>query len=55
MTSDKFTKEEDKRFTLRINRKIFKLVENEAEKERRSVGRQIEAILAQHFDNENKE
>ena len=50
MTSDKFTKEEDKRFTLRINKKIFKLVENE-----RSVGRQIEAILAQHFDNENKE
>lgn len=55
MASDKFTKEEDKRFTLRINKKIFKLVENEAKKERRSVGRQIEAILAQHFDNENKE
>ncbi|MCH5379861.1 hypothetical protein [Limosilactobacillus reuteri] len=55
MAEDKFTKEEDKRFTLRINKEIFKKVEIEASKERRSVGRQIEAILANHFDSENKE
>ena len=55
MAIDKFTKEEDKRFTLRIDKDIFKLVEQEAKNERRSVCRQIEAILAQHFDNKNKE
>ena len=55
MASDNFTKEEDKRFTLRINKHIFKMVEDEAKQERRSVGRQIEVILAKHFDSENKE
>ncbi|MCR1879131.1 hypothetical protein [Limosilactobacillus reuteri] len=55
MSIDKFTKEEDKRFTLRINKNIFEKVEREAKDERRSIGRQIEAILAQHFDNKNKE
>ncbi|MBB1086687.1 hypothetical protein [Limosilactobacillus fastidiosus] len=55
MADDKFTKEEDKRFTLRINKDIFEMVEREAKEERRSIGRQIEFILAQHFDSENKE
>lgn len=55
MADDKFTKEEDKRFTLRINKGIFEMVEREAKEERRSIGRQIEFILAQHFDSENKE
>jgi len=49
--SDIYTKEEDKRFTLRINREIFKLLEESAIKDKRSVGKQIEYIMEKYFEN----
>ena len=55
MTDDQFTRPEDKRFTLRINRDIFDKVQQEAKLQRRSVGRQIEFILAEHFRNKKKQ
>ena len=55
MTNSKdHTREEDKRFTLRIERELFKKVEEQAQIDRRSVGREIEAILAAYFESKNK-
>ena len=47
--ADKFTREEDKRFTLRIDRELFATIEKSAKDNKRSIGREIEFILAQHF------
>jgi len=47
--SDKFTREGDKRFTLRIDKDLFKLLEDSAAKDKRSIGRQIEYIIEQYF------
>lgn len=47
--SDKFTREEDKRFTLRIDKQLFDLVEKSAKENKRAIGREIEFILEQYF------
>jgi hypothetical protein len=52
---DKYTKETDKRFTLRMNAELFEFVRQEAEKNKRSTGKEIEFILEQHFQNAPKE
>ena len=50
-TTDKYTREEDRRFTLRIDKNLFKLIEESAVKDKRSIGRQIEFILEKYFQN----
>lgn len=42
---DKYTREEDKRFTLRINKELFAKLEESARKHKRAIGREIEYIL----------
>lgn len=42
---DPYTKEGDTRFTLRIPEELLELVKVEAEKNKRSTGKQIEFIL----------
>ncbi|HFE9852883.1 TPA: hypothetical protein ACGBG5_003435 [Enterococcus faecalis] len=48
-TEDKFTREEDKRFTLRIDKQLFDIVEKSAKNNKRAIGREIEFILEQYF------
>ena len=48
-TNDRYTREGDKRFTLRINAELFKLVSTSAKKDKRPIGRQIEFILEKYF------
>lgn len=50
---DKYTREEDKRFTLRIDKQLFTLVENSAKENKRAVGREIEFILEQYFQSKS--
>lgn len=50
--NDRYTREEDKRFTLRINKELFEIIETSAKKNKRAIGREIEFILEQHFYNE---
>ena len=47
--SDDFTRDSDKRFTLRIDKKLFEIVKQSAHDNKRSIGKQIEFILDQHF------
>ena len=42
---DAFTRDEDSRFTLRINTEILEAIKEEATKNKRSTGKQIEFIL----------
>ena len=42
---DAYTRDEDSRFTLRINSDILKAIKEEAAKNKRSTGKQIEFIL----------
>lgn len=51
--SDKFTREGDKRFTLRIDKDLFAIIEKSAKDNKRSIGREIEFILDQHFQKNN--
>ncbi|MCZ8510481.1 hypothetical protein [Clostridioides difficile] len=46
---DIYTREEDKRFTLRINKLLFEKIEQLAQKDKRSIGREIEFILEKYF------
>lgn len=48
---DTYTRESDKRFTLRIDKELFKKIETSAKKDKRAIGREIEFILAQYFEN----
>ncbi|ABE99520.1 TPA: hypothetical protein KRJ43_002745 [Clostridioides difficile] len=47
---DIYTREEDKRFTLRINKLLFEKIEQLAQKDKRSIGREIEFILEKYFE-----
>lgn len=42
---DAYTRDEDSRFTLRINTEILEAIKKEAQKNKRSTGKQIEFIL----------
>ena len=54
--ADKYTREEDKRFTLRIDKELFATIEKSAKANKRSIGREIEFILDRHFnENSHKE
>lgn len=51
MTKKDFTRDSDKRFTLRMDKDLFDIVTQSAKENKRSVGREIEYILEQHFKN----
>jgi len=48
-TVDKYTREGDKRFTLRIDKDLFKSLEDLAVKDKRSIGKQIEFIIERYL------
>lgn len=52
---DTYTRESDKRFTLRIEKELFTKIEEAATKDKRSIGREIEFILAQYFETKNNQ
>lgn len=51
---DAYTRDEDSRFTLRINSDILEAIKKEAAKNKRSTGKQIEFILEKWLDQENQ-
>ncbi len=44
---DPYTRDEDARFTLRINAQVLDIIKNVAQQNKRSTGKQIEFILEQ--------
>lgn len=44
---------EQKRFTLRMNAELFELVKKQAEKNKRSIAKEIEYLLEQNFNKKN--
>lgn len=40
---------EEKRFTLRMDLELFNLVKESADRNKRSIAKEIEFVLAQHF------
>lgn len=46
--SDPFTREDQTRFTMRINSELLEKIKVEAEKSKRSTAKQIEFILEQY-------
>lgn len=46
---DKYTRDEDRRFTLRIDRDLFERIEADARASKRSIGRHIEYLLDHHY------
>lgn len=50
-SKDIFTREEDTRFTLRIDTELLNKVKTEAIKNKRSTAKQIEFILDEYFQN----
>ncbi len=54
-TNDKYTRDDETRFTLRINTEILDKVKQQAQKSKRSTAKEIEFILENYFENKNKE
>lgn len=50
---DPYTKESDSRFTLRIPTELLNTIRTEAEKNKRSTGKQIEFILEEWLKKNN--
>ena len=44
-----------KRFTLRMDSELFKMIEKRAAENKRSIAKEIEYLLENHIKNENKE
>lgn len=49
--NDPFTRDDQTRFTMRINSELLEKVKIEAEKSKRSTAKQIEFILEQYITN----
>lgn len=49
MSNDKYTRETDKRFTLRIDKDLFEVIKIQAEINRRAVGKEIEYALGRYY------
>lgn len=49
MNNDKFTRETDKRFTLRIDKDLFEVIKISAEINRRAIGKEIEYALGKYY------
>lgn len=52
---DPFTREKDSRFTLRIPTDLLNIIREEAKKNKRSAGKQIEFILEEWLNEHNQE
>ena len=50
---DPYTREEDSRFTLRIPTELLNIIREEAKKNKRFAGKQIEFILEQWINEHN--
>ena len=50
---DPYTRDEDSRFTLRIPTELLDVIREEARKNKRSTGKQIEFILEQWLNKQN--
>ncbi len=50
---DPYTREEDSRFTLRISTQLLDAIREEAKKNKRSTGKEIEFILEQWMNRNN--
>lgn len=46
---------EQKRFTLRMDGDLFKQIEKRAAENKRSIAKEIEYLLEQHLESENKD
>ncbi|MBN8200505.1 Arc family DNA-binding protein [Bacillus sp. NTK034] len=46
---------EQKRFTLRMDSDLFKVIEQRAAENKRSIAKEIEFLLEQHIKEENKD
>lgn len=53
INKDPYTKETDSRFTLRIPTKLLDIIREEAKKNKRSAGKQIEFILEEWINEHN--
>lgn len=51
--NDPYTKEADSRFTLRIPTELLDIIREEAKKNKRSAGKQIEFILEEWINKHN--
>lgn len=51
---DAYTRDDDSRFTLRINTDILEAIKEEARKNKRSIGKQIEFILENWISQNNQ-
>ncbi len=49
--NDRYTKDTETRFTLRISTELLDKIKEEAQKTKRSAAKQIEFILEQYFEN----
>lgn len=49
--NDKYTREDETRFTLRVNTEILNAIKDIAKNNRRSTAKQIEFILAEYLKN----
>ena len=54
-TKDPYTRDSDSRFTLRIPKDLLDWVREEAKRNKRSTGKQIEFILDEYFKSKNSE
>ncbi|MGX1430789.1 hypothetical protein ACUXCC_002001 [Cytobacillus horneckiae] len=46
---------DQKRFTLRMDADLFKVIEKRAAENKRSIAKEIEFLLEKHVESENKE
>ncbi len=53
INKDPYTKETDSRFTLRIPTELLDIIREEAKKNKRSAGKQIEFILEEWINEHN--
>ena len=53
--NDPYTKEEDTRFTMRINTELLDKIKLQAQNNKRSTAKEIEFILEKYFQNNSKE
>lgn len=53
INKDPYTKETDSRFTLRIPTELLNIIREEAKKNKRSAGKQIEFILEEWLNEHN--
>ena len=49
-SNDPFTREDQTRFTMRVNSELLETIKKEAEKNKRSTAKEIEFILEKYVD-----